>query len=112
MKKVILSLVTVGLFSSVYAEELIDAGVEIAKAKIEADKEVAIANQSEVTIENSTLIAEGEVGEGAVMVGANGAIVMVGSDVEVENSTMIAEGKVDEGAVVVGANGAIIVGAH
>jgi len=116
MKKVILSLVVIGMMSSLNAEglgsELIDAGADIAKEKIKADKEVALANQAEVTIENSTLIAEGEVGDNSVMVGANGAIVMVGNDVTVENSTMIAEGEVGDNSVVVGANGAIIVGAH
>ncbi len=112
MKKVILTLVTIGLVSSLYAEELIDAGVEIAKAKIEADKQVAIANQAEVTIANSTLIAEGEVGNDSVMVGANGAIVTVGSDVDIEDSTMIAVGKIGDNSVVVGANGAIVTGAN
>ena len=116
MKKVILSLAVISLFSSLHAEglgsELISAGTKIAEKKIEADKQVAIANQAEVTIANSTLMAEGEVGKDSVMVGANGAIVMVGSDVEVETSTVIAEGTVGDDSVVVGANGAIIVGAH
>jgi len=116
MKKVILSLAVISLFTSLNAEglgsELIDAGTEIAKAKIEADKEVALENQAEVTIEDSTLIAEGEVGTDSVMVGINGGIVMVGSDVEVEHSTMIAEGKVGDDSVVVGVNGGIVAGAH
>ena len=116
MKKVILTFVTLGLISSLSAEglgsELIDAGTDIAKAKIEADKQVAIQNKAEVTVENSTLIAEGNVGDNSVAIGANGAIVMVGEEVTVDDSTIIAEGNIGDDSVVVGANGAVILGAH
>ena len=116
MKKVILTFVTLGLLSSLSAEglgsELIDAGTDIAKAKIEADKQVAIANKAEVTVEDSTLIAEGDIGDDSVVVGVNGAIVMVGEEVTIDHSTIIAEGNIGDDSVLVGANGAVILGAH
>jgi sulfur carrier protein ThiS len=116
MKKVILSLVTIGLFSTLNAEGLgsdfIKAGADVLKKKIEADKDVAIQKKATVEVENSTLIAEAEMNNENIVVGANGAIVAVSEEATIDNSDLIAKSKMNNENVVVGANGAIILGAH
>jgi len=119
MKKVILTLVTIGLFSSVNAESLgsvEDGGKSLGATAAEAVESTTSADEtmassegkSSVKVENSTLIAESEMGNENVVVGVNGAIVAKGEDVAIENSTIVAVSEMGNENVVVGVNGAVV----
>jgi len=68
MKKVILSLVVIGISCSLYAEDMgttiVNGLVKVAETKIEADKAVAIAKKAKVTVDGgSTIEAKSEMGK-------------------------------------------------
>lgn len=78
MKKVILTLGVVGLFSLLNAQDmgLVTAVVKVAEKKIEADAKVAIQKKAKVTVENSDIIAESKMGNDNVVVGTTGVVVL------------------------------------
>ena len=117
MKKIVLSLVCVGLFSSLLAEDmgtaLVNGAVKVAEKKIEADKEVAIKKKAKVTVDGgSTVEAKSEMGKDNVVVGAVGTVVAVGEEVEISGSEVKAESKMDDDNVIVGTAGTVVLGAH
>lgn len=117
MKKVILTLVTIGLISSLNAEDmgtaLVNGVVKVVEKKIEADKEVAIMKKAKVTVDGgSSLEAISQMGSDNVVVGAVGTIVAVGEEVEISGSELKAESQMDSDNVVVGTSGTIVLGAH
>jgi len=113
MKKIVLSLVCVGLFSSLYAEDMgvVAALTDVAKTKIKEDAETARANKSEVKIDNSEISAKAEKGNDNVVVGIDGSVVAVGEQVEISNSEISAESKMGNDNVVVGVTGSVVLGA-
>jgi formylmethanofuran dehydrogenase subunit C len=113
MKKVLLTLIVLGIASFLNAQDLVQAVENIAKEKIQQDAKVAIANQSEVKVENgSTIEAKSEMESDNKNFGVIGTVVAVGSDVEISNSDIKAESKMNSGNVNVGTVGAVILGAH
>jgi len=112
MKKIILALLVAGTMTSVFAEDLVGAVKDVLKAKIEADKEVAINNKATVEVSNSTLKTKSKMGNDNVVVGNNGGIVAVGGRVEIDNSDISAESDMGNNNVVVGNNGGVVLGAH
>jgi len=110
MKKIVLAGITLGLMTTLYAQDFVEAAENVLKAKIEADKEVAIANKASVEVNNSTLMTTTEMGSENVVVGNTG-IVAVGEQVTIENSDIITETKMDNENVVVGNTG-VVLGAH
>ena len=117
MKRVILALVTVGLFSSLYAEEMgtaiVDGLVKVVEKKIDADARVAIQKKAKVTVDGgSDLTAVSEMGNENVVVGAVGTIVAVGEEVEISNSDITAISDMGNENVVVGSAGTVVLGAH
>jgi len=112
MEKILTALLVVGTLTSISAEDLIGATADVLKAKIEADKEVAISNKASVKVSNSVLIAKSKMGNDNVIIGNNGGIVAVGGQVEIDNSVISAESEMGNDNVVVGNNGGIVLGAH
>ena len=113
MKKIVLSLVCVGLFSSVLAEDMgvVAALADVAKTKIQEDAKTARANKSEVKIDNSEIKALAEKGNDNVVIGIDGSVVAVGEQVEISNSEISAESKMGNDNVVVGITGSVVLGA-
>jgi len=117
MKKVILSLVVVGISCSLYAEEMgtaiVNGLVQVVEKKIDADKDVAIQKKAKVTVDGgSTIEAKSKMGKDNVVVGAVGTVVAVGEEVEISGSTIKAESEMDSDNVVVGTAGTVVLGAH
>lgn len=112
MKKILMAILIAGTLTSLLAEDLVGAAAEVLKAKIEADKEVAISNKATVKVSNSVLIAKSKMGNDNVVVGNNGGIVAVGEQVEIDNSVISAESDMGDDNVIVGNNGGIVLGAN
>lgn len=102
MRKICFSLcVLLGFGTVLSAESIIGAATDIAKAKIQADADVAKIKAKKdhtVNVENSELSAETEVEQGAVI--GNSGIAAVGSNVNIEGSEIKTKTKVKEGAAV------------
>ena len=112
MRKVLLALSIMGLLTSLSAEDLVGAAASVLKAKIEADKEVAIHNKATVEVSNSALIAKSKMGSNNKVIGNNGGIVAVGGKVTIDNSLIKAKSEMGNDNVVVGNNGGVVLGAH
>ena len=108
MKKIVLSLVCVGLFSSLSAEDMgmVAASVDIAKTKIKEDAVVTKGEQ--VKISNSKISTESEMGNDNVVVGIDGSVVAKGKQVEISNSKVSAESEMGNDNVVVGIDGSVV----
>lgn len=115
MKKVILSLVTIGFISILNAEDmgLVQAVVEVAKTKINADKEVAIQKKAKVTVDGGSKISgESKMGKDNKVIGAVGTVVAIGEEVEISGSDVSAKSEMDSDNLVVGTAGTVVLGAH
>lgn len=115
MKKVILTLGIVGLFSLLNAQDMgvVSALADVAKTKINADKDVAIAKKAKVTVDGgSKIVAEGKIGTDNVVVGAVGTVVAIGEEVEISGSDITAKSEIGNDNVVVGTVGTVVLGAH
>ena len=128
MKKVILSLVCVGLFSSLSAEGMgvVAALTDVAKTKIKEDA-YARAPKSEVKIDNSQIHATAEKGNDNVVLGTDGSVVAAladiaktkikedahtdrakKSDVKIDNSEIHATAEQGNDNFVVGIDGSVV----
>jgi hypothetical protein len=113
MKNIVLLLVSVGLFSSLSAEDmgLVTAVVKVAETKIKEDGETARAHQSEVKVDNSKIEAKAEKGNDNLIVGIDGSVVGVGKHVEISNSEILAESKMGNNNKIIGVSGSVVLGA-
>jgi len=115
MKKIVLSLVCVGFFSSLLAEDmgLVTAVAKVAETKIKEDGKTARAKKARVTVDGASKIkAESKMGKDNLVVGAVGTVVAVGEDVEISGSDITAKSDMDENNKVIGTAGTVVLGAH
>jgi len=116
MKKIVLSLVCIGLFSSsLLAEDMgvVKALASVAETKIKEDAKVAIQKKSKVTVDGGSKIeAKSKIGNDNVVVGAVGTVVAIGEEVEISGSDIRAKSDIGNDNVVVGTSGAVVLGAH
>ncbi len=115
MKKIVLSLVCVGLFSSLLAEDmgLVTAVVKVAEAKIKEDGETARVGKSTVVIDSGSKVsAESTMDKDNLIVGAVGTVAVVGEDVEISGSDVTAESHMGSGNKIIGTAGSVLVGGH
>lgn len=112
MKKLIIGTCIALTMTNIYAEDMVGAVAGVLKAKIEADKEVAISKKQKVTVDNSVIIAKSKMGKDNIAVGNIGGVVAIGEEVEITNSRIEATSEMDEGNIVVGNVGGVVLGAH
>ena len=108
MKKILLVLTLSAFSTSVFAIVLASAAVDVAKAKIKADKEVAMSKKAAVTVNNSSFDVKTKIDHGAVV--GNSGFIAVGEDVDIENSKVKIDTQVDHGVMM--GNSGVILGAH
>jgi len=115
MKNIVLSLVCIGLFSSLVAEDmgLVTAVVKVAETKIKEDGATARAGKSTVVIDSGSKIsALSKMDKDNLVVGAVGTVAIVGEDVEISGSEVSAESHMGTGNKVIGTAGSVLVGGH
>ncbi len=101
MKKVILSLVTIGLFASLNAESLVDEGISQELESKAADT----GSNSQVRVENSVITTEANIAKDAVAIGTVGSVAVEGEDVLIENTILMSEANIEKDAVAIGTIG-------
>lgn len=112
MKKVLIIISLIGLFTSAVAQDLVGAMSDVLKEKIKADAEVAKANKAKVTVENSVIEASSKMGNDNIAVGNIGGVVAVGEEVTIEGTTIKASSDMGNGNVAIGNVGGVVLGAH
>ena len=112
MKKLLLSTCILVAFTNSYATDFVGAAADVLKAKIEADRDVAMGKKQIVKVENSTISGTSIMGKDNVVVGNNGGVVAIGEEVEISNSTISGTAIMGDNNVVIGNNGGVVLGAH
>jgi len=110
MKKILVgSALFLVALSNVHAEDITAAVADVIKAKIEADKQVAMnQKQSTVSAENAKLLTTTDIDRGVVI--GNSGIVAVGENVNLDNAKIISKTKVKQGALI--GNSGVVLGAY
>ena len=115
MKKIVLSLVCVGLFSSLLAEDmgLVTAVAKVAETKIKEDGKTARAGKSTVKIDGGSKVsALSKMEKDNLVVGAVGTVAIVGEEVEISGSDVTAESHMGSNNKLIGTAGSVLVGGH
>ena len=110
MKKMILIGTLLVSFNTLQAESITGAISGVVKEKINADKEVAIANinkGTEVTVSNSTINIKTKLKDGAII--GNTGLVAIGEKVELDNVEMVLNTDVKE-SLLLGNSGVVLGG--
>ena len=111
MKKIILIGTLLVSLNTLQAESIQGAVAEVAKEKIKADRDVAIAainKGTEVSVSNSEINIRTKLKNGAIV--GNTGLIAVGTKVTIDNTKIDIETDVENGILV--GNSGIILGGH